>query len=747
MTCSPKLPRAALTVLLGVGSACQPATTQPPAEPGAALGDVHGDPEFTARLRIFDAQGNERTLPSVLDELAEADVVFFGERHTDDLTHRLEHAVVAGVAERREGELCLSLEMFERDVQPVLDEYVAGKIDEDWFLGRARPWPNYRTGYRPLVQAAIEVDAPVIAANTPRPLMRDLGGRGREAFDKLKAAHPEQLPAQMFPPSEAYQQRVGRALRGHGHSASKGGDALWSVQNYWDNTMADAVAKARDKWPDRAVVHVAGGFHIEQHEGTVAQFKKRRADDVVKTIVALPTFDLAAAAPQAELADFVAYVRADAHGPESGQLAVTVPGQLRWHLSLPKARKEGDTHPFVVVLADHNERAEDALLRWRARLSDTAVVAAVVPPYRQQSDLGWIERRWFFPGSVGSDLSPVVAGLPRLIAYARRHLPIEAASVTVVGEGTGGAAALWSTLYGDDLDARVVAVVPTLPHALGAAALPDAASAVAGLTIIVEGPPAPGLAPVVEGLGQVGVTPQLVQLATDSPTLAREHAEVVAKAVGAPVPSFPPNGAHVLVVGGLAPHGRAWAHGLAARWEAAGTATTVADTSQSPLAIVLGSGSPRASQWVANALHGTALPRPAASFGGGTIVVIPSGMPDRVAAAWKKTVEASKEKRGRFAPIELATEGTGQLRQAALTIQAAGWSDVVVVPAVFAAHPNLMRRLRDGVTDMPEDLTVQWLPGFGAAVARELDGPDGKADPAPDAGQDKNAKKKKRKSG
>ena len=37
-----------------------------------------------------------------------------------------------------------------RDVQGVLDDYLAGRIDEAEFLSGSRPWQNYRTGYRPL---------------------------------------------------------------------------------------------------------------------------------------------------------------------------------------------------------------------------------------------------------------------------------------------------------------------------------------------------------------------------------------------------------------------------------------------------------------------------------------------------------------------------------------------------------------------------------------------------------------------
>ena len=80
---------------------------------GSSPGGIHQNARLNARARFFDAQGNERTLPSILDELAQADVVFFGETHTDDTTHELEHAVLTGLAKRRKDQVTLSLERSE----------------------------------------------------------------------------------------------------------------------------------------------------------------------------------------------------------------------------------------------------------------------------------------------------------------------------------------------------------------------------------------------------------------------------------------------------------------------------------------------------------------------------------------------------------------------------------------------------------------------------------------------------------
>ena len=60
--------------------------------------------------------GEALPFDAFLDELAKADVVFLGELHTDETTHRVELAVYEGLLARRRGKVVLAMEMFERDV-------------------------------------------------------------------------------------------------------------------------------------------------------------------------------------------------------------------------------------------------------------------------------------------------------------------------------------------------------------------------------------------------------------------------------------------------------------------------------------------------------------------------------------------------------------------------------------------------------------------------------------------------------
>lgn len=148
--------------------------------------------------------GEALSFDAFLDALARADVVFLGETHTDETTHRVELAVYEGLLVRRGGKVVLAMEMFERDVQPALNDYLAGRIDEATFLSRARPWKHYHTGYRALIEKARSSGSPVVASNFPRPLRRRVAMEGPEVLGTLEGDAQREAPAELLPNTPAH---------------------------------------------------------------------------------------------------------------------------------------------------------------------------------------------------------------------------------------------------------------------------------------------------------------------------------------------------------------------------------------------------------------------------------------------------------------------------------------------------------------------------------------------------------------
>jgi len=260
----------------------QTPTAQAPAVDSAVIRHIASVSAYTPH-RVYKSGKKQFTdLESMLAETSKSDVVFLGEQHDDPGTHRLERAALEGIG-RRHPQVVLSLEMFERDVQGKLDEYLSGKADETEFLKNSRPWPKYATDYRPLVEYAKAKGWPVVAANVPRRLASLVGRKGLAGLDSLSAVDRGFVAVQLDCPRDKYFDRFKESMGDmsrHGQKISAEEVAamvgrFYEAQCVKDETMAEAIANARAKWPDAVVVHVNGAFHSDFAQGTAARVARR----------------------------------------------------------------------------------------------------------------------------------------------------------------------------------------------------------------------------------------------------------------------------------------------------------------------------------------------------------------------------------------------------------------------------------------------------------------------------------------
>ena len=181
-----------------------------------------------ANYRTFDAKGNPVTLQKILETIGQNDVVFLGEQHDDAVGHYLEAEIFKQAVEKYGAtrKVSLSMEMFERDLQVVVNEYLAGLISEKKFLDDSRPWGNYKTDYRPLVELAKEKKLDVIAANSPRRYVNMVSRNGRDALNALSTEAKTWLPPLPYAQaSEAYSTKF-KALMGPSPEAQMGIDKI-----------------------------------------------------------------------------------------------------------------------------------------------------------------------------------------------------------------------------------------------------------------------------------------------------------------------------------------------------------------------------------------------------------------------------------------------------------------------------------------------------------------------------------------
>ena len=231
----------------------------------------------------WNADGSATDLGAVVARfLADnADVVVFGELHGHEVGAAWEMGLLEGLA-AGDRPVALAMEFLERDVQPAVDAWLAGEMDDAAFIKAARQGPAYATTHGPLLAFAKEHGLPVVAANAPRPLVTRFR-KAEDAYEAwLETLEPEEratLPRTCVQLDDAYRAKFVEFM------GPQRGPTFFRAQSLWDDAMAEAMADFRAAHPDHRVLFVVGAFHVTDGMGTITKYKSRRPEDVVRSVV------------------------------------------------------------------------------------------------------------------------------------------------------------------------------------------------------------------------------------------------------------------------------------------------------------------------------------------------------------------------------------------------------------------------------------------------------------------------------
>jgi uncharacterized iron-regulated protein len=308
----------AVTGLHAVGGAQQPLPAAAESRPLVRTAVV----ERYVPHRVYDTKRNRFVdFETMVATLIKSDVIFLGEQHDDPGTHRLQAAVLEGAARRHQGAVVLALEMFERDVQQHVDAYLAGTTDEAAFLAASRPWPNYATDYRPMVEFARTNGLPVVAGNVPRRLAQVVARRGLGALDSIPAADSAFIAGAHSCPRDEYWRRfqgIMGDMSGHGMQLSpeQVESMVWrtyEAQCVKDEAMGEAIVRSLVGL-NTIVIHANGSFHSDYRLGAVdrVQWRAPKARLAVVSFVPVTDLDTADGRSRRKLGDYVVFTLAPA---------------------------------------------------------------------------------------------------------------------------------------------------------------------------------------------------------------------------------------------------------------------------------------------------------------------------------------------------------------------------------------------------------------------------------------------------
>ena len=236
--------------------------------------------------RIYSVKtGTEVSLSAIVEDMANYDVLLYGEEHDDAVTHFIEAQLLTLMFTQYGENMALSLEMFDRDVQPVMDEYLQGGIREKHFTKDARVWSNY-TDYKPLIEYAKTNSIPVVCANAASRYTNLAGREGQKALMALpESSKPFMAPLPYDTASGKYYEKLVELTRHDPITstdstgkqiapvAMMGGFNLIMGQSLWDATMAYSIAEYLKANKGKKVLQINGRFHSDEGYAIVTQLK------------------------------------------------------------------------------------------------------------------------------------------------------------------------------------------------------------------------------------------------------------------------------------------------------------------------------------------------------------------------------------------------------------------------------------------------------------------------------------------
>ena len=229
---------------------------------------------------ISSRSGQEVRFEPLIMDLVGHDVVFIGEEHDNTTVHQLQLEIIKALHARK-SDLVISLEMFERDVQGILDDYLSGRVNEETFLEHARPWSSYKRHYRPIIEFAKAKGLEVIAANAPKKLTRRVSEGGLDSIDRM--GH---VARWISAPHDRYWDLFKRSMVDHpGEIKGATLERFYLAQCVKDDTMAESIHEFLGSHPHRQplIVHLCGKFHSDYGQGTVSRLLAR--DPLCRTAV------------------------------------------------------------------------------------------------------------------------------------------------------------------------------------------------------------------------------------------------------------------------------------------------------------------------------------------------------------------------------------------------------------------------------------------------------------------------------
>jgi uncharacterized iron-regulated protein len=218
--------------------------------------NAHAGQQF---FKVNDKRPAE--LAEVLADAESANVIFVGEAHDLQKHHEVQLDIIRGLYAKKVP-LAIGLEMFSADSQRQLDDWTAGKLDEQSFKSVfSQNWSIDWSLYRDIFIFARDNHIPMIALNIPKKIISKVAARGSAALDKDDQNElPPQMSWELHSPQTDYLRKIFAQVFGT-RPKEKLFANFCEAQALRNRGMAWNITKYLKKQPATKVVALAGTWH------------------------------------------------------------------------------------------------------------------------------------------------------------------------------------------------------------------------------------------------------------------------------------------------------------------------------------------------------------------------------------------------------------------------------------------------------------------------------------------------------
>jgi uncharacterized iron-regulated protein len=220
---------------------------------------IKGNPTRLMENTIFKTDtASVCSRQQLFTDLTNVRVIYVGEQHTNPSHHAIQLEIIKALAQTSPN-LTIGMEMFDHTYQPVLDAWVAGKLDETTFLERTQWYANWRFDYdlyRGILDFAKEKGIRIIALNVPDyiPARISVGG-----IANLSADDRRHLPKTIDTSNAEHRAYIENIFKMHTIRGRNNFAFFYEAQCTWEDAMAEAVA---DNLGSGKMVVLVGNGHI-----------------------------------------------------------------------------------------------------------------------------------------------------------------------------------------------------------------------------------------------------------------------------------------------------------------------------------------------------------------------------------------------------------------------------------------------------------------------------------------------------